>query len=345
MKDSNFLKFIKVRADAFQPNVKLDNLIFELKSMLEPIQKKNNTLFSGPTYPVVMVVGCSRAGTTLLTQLLASSGDFAYPTNFLSRFAYAPQIGAMIQQMLFNPDYNFRDEFVDIRSSSDFYSDLGKTKGAMGISEFFHFWRKFFPVYEPTHLSKEELSQVDISLMRSELAAIQSVFDKPFLSKGKMFQYNIDYFDENIPELFFIHIRRDHYFVMQSTMLSRRKYYNNDEIWWAGKPKEYEWLKDMDPFYQIAGQVIYTEKAIDEQLARVNDKRKLICNYEELCDDPNNIYEQLRIKLANNNCQLHEYNIKKPLISGNVIKMDQDELSRLESAYNDLMSGKYYQYE
>ena len=36
--------------------------------------------------PIILILGCARSESTLLLQLLAESGAFAYPTNFLSRF-------------------------------------------------------------------------------------------------------------------------------------------------------------------------------------------------------------------------------------------------------------------
>jgi len=336
--DSHILRHEFDRTEEFRPNPRLVDLIGRLKQLLEPVQIQQNAQFAAPQYPVVVIVGCPRSGTTVLTQILAASGSFAFPTNFLARFAYAPLIGAMIQQMIFNREYDFRDELSDIRSSSDFRSAVGKTAGALGINEFFHFWRKFFPNHDPGHLTNEELALVDTVRMRSELAAIESVFVKPFMSKGMMMQYNIAYFAEQVPELFFIHIKRETRYVLQSVLMSRRRFYGDQPIWWSVKPKEYEWLAGMDLFYQVAGQVLFTEKAIDDQLASVDDSRKLVCHYEQLCAAPHSFFDSLRASLNDRGCTIGEYEIAQQFPTGNTLKIAEAELRRLEQAYAELQA-------
>ncbi|MDY0222515.1 MAG: sulfotransferase [Desulfobacterium sp.] len=340
MTESHILKYENNRMTDFKPNPKLVDLINHLKSMLEPVQIGINDHFLNPKLPVMLILGSPRSGTTVLTQICAASNSFAYPTNFLSRFAYAPIVGAMIQQMLFDPTFDFRNEFFDIQPLVDFNSDIGKTDGTLGISEFFHFWRRFLPNHDPGYLSNDELLKVDINRMRSELASIEAIFKKPFMSKGMMLQYNIKFFAQQVPELFFMHIKRDPLFVMQSSLQSRRKYYSRDDIWWSVKPKEYEWLSSMDVYHQVAGQVLFTEKAIDDQLSTVEEKRKLICNYESICADPNQFYLMLKSKFNDLGHPLSEYYIKENFPCGNVIRIEQNELNLLERAYDELLNTK-----
>ncbi|MCG3178520.1 MAG: hypothetical protein BIFFINMI_00848 [Phycisphaerae bacterium] len=339
-KESHFLKHEGDRAEEFRPNQKLVERIAQLKALLGPVQAAENSRFSTPRLPVAVIVGCPRSGTTVLTQILAASGDFAYPTNMLSRFAYAPMVGAMFQQLLFDPQYDYRNELADIQSSSGFKSTLGKTTGAMAISEFFHFWRRFFPNHDPGHMTPEELAQVDIPRMRAELASIESVFGKPFMSKGMMMQYNIPFFAQRMPELLFIHIRRQPRFLLQSVMQSRKKYYGTDQIWWSVKPKEYDLLASMDPVRQVAGQVYFTVKSIDEDLEHVPDSQKLVYAYEDLCADPGAFYGRLSEIMARRGCPLRPYALEERFNSANDIKMPQTELQALESAYEAFATGQ-----
>ncbi|MCK5013923.1 MAG: sulfotransferase [Candidatus Omnitrophica bacterium] len=336
---SHLLKHEDDRSKEFKPNPKLVNLITELKQILEPVQEQLNQKYQAPKYPVVVVVGNARSGTTVLTQILSATDCFSYPTNFLSRLAYAPWIGAMIQQMLFNPAYDFHGELNDIQSASGFTSLVGKTRGALGINEFFHFWRKFFPNYDPGYIPDEFLEKVDVDRMRSELASIESVFNKPFMSKGMMMQYNVAFFAEKLPELFFIHIKRDPSYVMQSVMMSRKKFYGTDQIWWSVKPKEYDLLSEMPPIYQVAGQVLYTMQAIERGLSVIDKSRKMICSYENLCENPKKIFKELQIKLAKYGCPLTNYNIKRRFECQNKLKIPEEEFKALEAAYEELKSN------
>ena len=78
---------------------RLDGLIDHL---LAPLEKQLVAGFSHPRLPVLFLVGNPRSGSTVFMQFLQSTGAFAVPTNVLSRFYYAPCIGAKIQQLLFN---------------------------------------------------------------------------------------------------------------------------------------------------------------------------------------------------------------------------------------------------
>ena len=336
---SHYLEHECDRSNEFKPTPKLDNLITELRRILEPVQEQLNKQYQAPKYPVVVVLGNPRSGTTILTQILAGTGYFAYPTNFLSRLAYAPWIGAMIQQMLFNPVYDFRGELSDIQSASGFTSTLGKTIGTLAISEFFHFWRKFFPTHDPGYIPEELLEKVDVDRMRSELASIESVFNKPFMSKGKMMQHNITFFAEKVPELFFIHIKRDPMYVMQSVMMSRRKYYGTDKIWWSVKPKEFEFLAQMPPTYQVAGQVLYTLQDIDHGLESVNESRKMIFSYESLCENPKQIFKELQIKFSQYGYPLGDYNLERRFECQNKLRIPEEDFKVLEAAYEELKSN------
>ena len=127
----------------FKANAGLNEIINELSTLLKPVQLEKQKRFTENKYPLAFIVGNPRSGTTLFLQWMASSGLFSYPTNVLNRFAYAPYIGALIQQILFNPDYDFQNAFEDNKITPLFDSNLGKTKGAMAPSEFQHFFRNY----------------------------------------------------------------------------------------------------------------------------------------------------------------------------------------------------------
>lgn len=321
------------RTKDFQVNEKLDTLIGQLKFILEPVQKEINKKYTVPEKPIILIIGCPRSGSTLLSQILAFTNQFSYPTNFLSRFAYAPVVGAMIQEMIFNPEYDFRKELLDVQVKTDFNSSIGKTNGALSINEFFHFWRRFFPNYDSQYLSKDELQKVNLLEMIKEIAAIEAVFNKPFLAKGQMMQFNLDYFSRRIPKIVYLYIKRDALFNMQSVLLARRKYYGTDKIWRSVKPKEYPLLKNMDPYFQVAGQIYFTEKTIEKGLAKLDNNSYLTINYEDLCSSPKDIYASV-IKLVNSiGGNIKKSDLPKSFRASNYNKLDDDEIDKLMNAY------------
>ena len=349
--DSEILNNVDKRNEKFRPNPRLDDFINELREVLEPIQEKYNEKYIGPEYPVVGVIGLSRSGTTLLSQLLASTSVFCYPSNLMSRFSYSSKLGAMIQEMIFNKDLDFRGEFADVQSKLKMESEQGKTSGALGINEFFHFWRRFFPTHEPQFLSQDELASVDIRKMRAEVAGIQDVFNKPFLSKIKMMQANAGFFADKMPELLFVNIYREPRYVMQSLLTSRRAYYGvgNEKIWWGSKPSAYHFLKDRDEYDQVAGQVYYVMKEIEGELYKVDEKNKYTVKYEDLCRAPNFFIEEIVSKLPDfDSCfpSGMSSEVISEKLSGldfsfvrntNKDKLRSDEIDKLMSSYNNFL--------
>ena len=103
----------------------------------------------------------------MLTQVLAATGAFAYPSNLINRFAFSPYLGAQVQKMLLDPEFDYREELADVQSSINFASTLGRSQGALAVSEFFHFWRRFLPVFDPQFISDDQLDEVRFDPLRA----------------------------------------------------------------------------------------------------------------------------------------------------------------------------------
>lgn len=332
--DSVFLKHVQDRREEFKPNPKLNELIGELRSLLEPVQHQVNARYRSPRRPVTLVIGCPRSGTTLLFQALAMSGGFAYPSNLLERFAYAPYFGARIQQMLLDPEFDYREELADLRSEVGFSSTLGRTKGALAVSEFYHFWRRFLPVFDPQHIPDDRLSEVGVDAFRAELASLEDAFGKPWVCKGIMAQFNLPFFAERMPELLFLYISRPPIYLMQSIYKARQKYYGSPDIWWSVKPREYDRLATMSPVDQVAGQVYYTVRAIERGLDAVDPQRVVRVAYDEFCQRPAETYRQLSDRYRRLGDGLPEaYRGEDRFRASAELTLAKETLDALESAY------------
>jgi len=337
---SIFLENEASKSDQFRSNEKLNALLSELKELLSPIQMTIDCP-SQPQWPVGCIIGNPRSGSTLLLQFMASTGMFSYPTNVLTRFAYAPYIGALIQKMLFNSKYDFHGDFADIQSQINFTSELGKSKGALATNEFQHFFRNYMPNFDVEWLNDDALKKVDCKALAKGLASIEKAFNQPFITKANILQYNLEFFDREISSLFYMYIKRVPIFIMQSILISRQKYYDTRDIWLSVKPKEYEHLKDMDIYHQIAGQVYFTEMAIEDGLRYVSERNKLTIEYESLCEDPKTFYRRIVKKYASLGCDLNlECNGPESFVCGNKIQLPQKEIESLQSAYDDFASAQ-----
>ena len=322
------------RQKQFQRNEKLEELLLELNGMLAPAEIEVAKKFKAPRYPVILLVGCARSGTTLLMQWLASIGEFAYPTNFLSRFYAAPYIGARIQQMLSAPQYYFRDEMSDFGSEFSFQSNLGKTTGVLAPNDFYYFWRRFFPYGEIQYLDNKLLKQVETAGFLSELSAIESVFDKPFAMKGLLINWNIPFIDSLFERMLFIHVKRHPHYNAQSLLEARERFFGDRKQWYSLKPREYYGLEKLDPFQQVAGQVFYTKRAIENGLNQVNTSRYLKITYDDFCESPRAVYDRIAEKL-----DFQEYSLR-PIYQGpqrfestDIIRIPSENFKKIKLAY------------
>jgi hypothetical protein len=334
MRNSIFQNNDEKKSTKFRKNQQLDNLIKELKVLLEPVQIKKQDDFSINKYPLGFIIGAPRSGSTLLLQWGASLGVFSYPTNVLNRFAYAPYIGALIQKLLFDPKYDFSEEFSDINSSVEFASNLGKTQGALDTSEFQHFFRSYMNNFDPQYLTKEEINKVDFDGIKKGLASIEAAFEKPFIVKLVMLEFNLANVFSNIRNSIYLYIKREPLYNMQSLLIAREKYFNDRKIWWSVKPMEYEKLKEMDIYHQIAGQVYYSNKAIENALDSIPQKNKVIIQYEDFCKEPASFYYEIREKYKALGYILPEkYEGVSSFNNTNELKISKDEIKKFERAY------------
>jgi hypothetical protein len=288
------------RTKGFERNMSLEGLLKDINSNLSIVEEK---LIQDVKLdmPIVFILGPARSGSTLMTQWLANSGVFSYPTNLLSRFYQAPIMGAKLQLLLADERYNFRDELKDFSSEIDFKSDNGKTKGALAPNEFWYFWRRFLPFGELDYLPTDELfAKVDTGLMKAEFAGMMNVFQKPMALKAMILNYNIDFLDKVFENAIFLHTKRDPLTNIESVLNARERQLGAIDKWYSFKIPEYYDLIKLSPFEQVAGQVYHVNNAVEAGLAAVAEHKKITVNYEDFCQQPGLVFEELKQKLAAN---------------------------------------------
>lgn len=163
----------KKRLIEHQKPEELEELLKYFENLFNPLEEKEISDIDLCDEPILYIMGCARSGSTLVYQYLTESGLFTYPTNFISRFYYAPYLGAKLQQMLI--EYDFREEIFTKNKTSLFTSNLGKTKGVMSPHEFWYFWRRFFIFGDIQKLSPEVIKDVNTDKFIKDLRAFQSV--------------------------------------------------------------------------------------------------------------------------------------------------------------------------
>jgi hypothetical protein len=294
----------KGRTASFSRNPELEKLLKDINSSLWICEERILDNYQLAHFPLVLIMGPMRSGTTLFMQWLANTGLISYPTNLLARFYQAPIFGAKIQLLLTDPHYNFRDELWEFTHQSDYRSENGKTKGILAPNEFWYFWRRFLADPGRDVWADDELRQsMDTQTMLAELAGVMDVFQRPFAAKAMLFNYNIPYLDSIMDKVIFVQIKRDPVANVASVLDARNRQLGSENAWYSFKIPEYEQLKDLDPVQQVAGQVHYINNAVTQGMEKVDEARKLVVQYEEFCANPEKIFKSLTRKIGMMNCQ------------------------------------------
>lgn len=286
------------RQPRFQRNANLEELLRELNSRLQHGEADLAERWAAPQWPVVLVIGAPRSGTTLAMQWLADTGCLAYPTNLLSRFFGAPYIGSLVQQLITDPRYQFGDELSwGIAEGAKYRSDLGKTSGLLQPNEFWYFWRRFFPTDQAQYLDGDALGRVDVPGFLAGLASLQAAHEKPWAMKGILLQYNLAFLAEILPQVLFVFTERSPLDNAMSLYQARIKYFGDADAWFSVRPPGYERLQSMDAFHQVAGQVLWTNRSIERELETLPPQAQLRLPYEDFCRRPADYYEALASRL------------------------------------------------
>ncbi len=149
-----------------------------------------------------------------------------------------------------------------------------------------------------------------------------------------MLQYHIEEYFSHHPKAIFLFIKRAPLFNMQSILIARKKYYGTKDIWWSVKPKEYDKLIQMDVYHQIAGQVYFTNKSIENELNKLPEIHTIKFIYNDFCKNPSSYYDKIVecYKKHNYNITLPYKGPKKFNVNNNLI-LKETELNKLKNAY------------
>ena len=286
-----------LRTDLYKRTKALDELLHKVNDLLEEIEITEIAKLTQPKLPTVFIVGNPRSGTTLLYQWLASTGIFAYPSNLMSRLYKAPYVGGLLHKIFI--DYDKHGELCG-NKEFEFVSMLGKTKGAHSPHEFWFFWRRFFHFGNIQWLDKAKLKKVNHELFLKELAAIEHCFEKPLLLKALIMNWNIDYLNRILKKPLFLFIQREPVSNMASLYKARKLFFNDQCEWYSFKPPEYESLKTRNVYFQLAGQVYYTNEHIQKALHKIQPGRSFSISYEKFCEAPEAHYQKIVSLLLSN---------------------------------------------
>lgn len=254
--------------------VDADPAVLALNRALEPLELDVVTAAPSVHPPAVFLVGPPRSGTTLLSQVLVASLPVDYVSNFVARFWLAPAVAMRLED-----DLQLREH-----AAISFRSEGGVTPSPVDPHEFGYFWRRWFPFGTTHQLSSEGRSLSTPDLLAGEVAAMTKVRNRSMLFKNLTCGLQARELAEALDGPVFIRIHRSEVDVAASILRERRQ--RDPQAWWSLRPPGYTELLRLPIQEQAAGQVVLTERSLDDALSGIPHAARIDVQYEELRASP-----------------------------------------------------------
>lgn len=263
---------------------------------LVAVGEDNADVTLGSPNPLILVVGAPRSGTTVLMQWLQASG-ISVPSNIAARFPRNPYFAGLLQRLLSDPALNYRDELTIPPPDESFRSDYGKTRGPLSPHEFSFYIRRFFPVSVGERLTVEQLKQIDVAGFLRGLALFGAAVGTPVALKALLIQYHLELFAD-ARHVIIVHVHRDEADNVCSLLAHRELVAGDAGEWISVRPPQYDYLVELAPVEQVAGQVHFTNREIEAQLVRFPVERVISLDHEAFCADPSALHGELQARLT-----------------------------------------------
>jgi Sulfotransferase family len=229
-------------------------------------------------HPTVHVLGLPRSGTTLALQLIAAHTTIDYVDHVAAAFPQAPTVGLRLAQKLRR----------GLPRTSSYASDFGRTASLSEPHEFTYFWSQLLDLpYGLDGLAQPAPGHhFDWDRVRRVLTNLCAAVDGPLAFKSFHVIWQLEAFCRALPRTVVVRIRRDRLQVAQSLLRMRESLYDSRDAWASIRPREYAWLKDEDWATQIAGQIVYTSRALDAGTRFVVPGALVEIDYDLMCREP-----------------------------------------------------------
>jgi hypothetical protein len=275
--------------------------------------------------PLLLIVGAPRSGSTLLYQTLAHFLPVSYFNNFSALFTRAP-ITASLKGSHFKK-----------RQSIDYHSYYGNTTGWFGPNDGFHVWNRWLGVDRytvPQRLDREK--QQD---MQRFFNAWFASFQQPFLNKNNRNTACIPLLAQALSNVYFIEIRRQPAFVVQSLLQARQHVQGSKAIGWGlGSTTVAGNSHTPDYVAEVCAQVFRIDQMLLHGKAHVASERFISVAYEDFCKAPSLTVQHIANTCLGQTMDVNQLQRElKPFRTMNQVRLTHQEFELIQDGLQ-----KYY---
>ncbi len=232
-----------------------------------------------PRWPIYLVCGPPRSGTTLVAQTLIGSLPVGYFANITSIFPRAPLTATRLSGI------------AGRRPASGYRSYYGRTRGWAGPNDALYFWDRWLgPARDrvPTGLSDSAGRA-----MRAFFGGFEATLGRPIVAKNNNLIGSAHLVADALPTARFIALERAPLFQAQALLRARRDIHGIEEVPYGlhdhGGPA--------DPIESVCRQVAFLSGLVRAQRQRLGDRFQIL-SYEAFCADPGRIVSSVATELA-----------------------------------------------
>ena len=93
-------------------------------------------------------------------------------------------------------------------------------------------------------------------------------------------------------------------------------------------------LQALDPIEQVAGQVYFSDCAIEEGLGQIDDARGMLVSYEDFCNAPERVFHQITEKFSQQGIEVSwTYTGPNRFTASNQVRLPEEDCEKIIKAY------------
>lgn len=258
----------------------LGKLAFPVDAMLASRERRTAVDQQHSEYPLILIVGPPRSGTTMMYQVLAYCLDVTFPNNLSSMFPRSPTTLSGLAN----------------KRRSDFNSYYGQTARMSGANDAFHIWDRWLGT--DRYVARTELSDDERADMRQFFSSWTAKYNKPFLNKNNRNVQCIKILAECLPNAFFVAVNRDPVCVARSLIHATQLVHGDKSAGWGLQCQEVHCEEEpLGYVHDVCDQVRRNLEELNGQLDQLAPSRYINISYETFCTDPDTQIDQLLAKV------------------------------------------------
>lgn len=277
------------------------------------------------SYNPIFIIGLPRSGTTILYQYLTQVFNVSYLNNLWA---------------IFPKSAPYLNKFTSPKPTSEFKSFYGNGLKLRSTQEGGSIFNKWFPDQKNHYYS--EIPEKKLNNFKNYFNLVIAKTNKACLIKSGRNIVRLNVIKEAFPDAMYIRLSRDPLSVAKSIYQGRIELYKDSSKNWTVKPQQWQQIENFDISKQIAYQVYYLDQKIDEDLKSIPDDNKIEILYEDFCNSPYQIAEEITNKFQEISFRnsINEDLKQKQFIVSKKKSSDQGMLDELKETLVNLINKK-----